>query len=124
MNEEMLLYFNKAKDCIADAQLLLSAGRTSAVVGRCYYAMFHAASAILLDKDVKRHSHQGLISAFGQIFIKPGYIDAKFHKYLIEAFDLRQESDYQPTADISEKQAGKLLERAKEFVEVCRRMCK
>ncbi len=124
MNEEMQLYFNKAQDCVKDAELLLNANRASAVVGRCYYAMFHAASAILLDKDIKRHSHQGLISAFGQIFIKPGHIDAKFHKYLIEAFDLRQESDYQPVAEISEKQAGKLLERAKEFLEVCRGMCK
>jgi len=124
LNEETQLYFNKAQDCVKDAELLLAAGRTSAVVGRCYYAMFHAASAILLDKDIKRHSHQGLISAFGQIFVKPGHIDAKYHKYFIEAFDLRQESDYQPTAEISEKQAGKLLERAKEFCEVCCRQCK
>lgn len=124
MNEEIRLYFNKAQDCIKDAELLLNAKRASAVVGRCYYAMFHAASAILLDKDVQRHSHQGIISAFGQFFVKPGIIDVKFHKYLIEAFDLRQESDYQPMADISEKQAAKLLDRAKEFVDACLNLCK
>jgi uncharacterized protein (UPF0332 family) len=107
-----------------DAELLLNAHRTSAVVGRCYYAMFHAASAMLLDKDIKRHSHQGLISAFGQFFVKPGQIDPKFHKYITEAFDLRQESDYQPLTEISDIQAGKLLERAKEFVDACRQLCK
>lgn len=124
MNEEVQLYFNKAQDCIKDAELLLNANRTSAVVGRCYYAMFHAASAILLHKDIVRHSHQGLISSFGQTFIKTGSIESKYHKYLIEAFDLRQESDYQPTADISETQAAKLLEHAKEFVNVCQNMCR
>ncbi|MBU2596179.1 MAG: hypothetical protein KJ757_01245, partial [Planctomycetes bacterium] len=49
-------------------------------VGRSYYAMFHAASALLSGKDIKRHSHQGLISAFGQFFVKPGNIEPKFHK--------------------------------------------
>jgi len=124
LNEEVQLYFNKAQDCVKDAELLLGAHRPSAVVGRCYYAMFHAASAMLLDKEIKRHSHQGLISAFGQFFVKQGLIDAKFHKYITEAFDLRQESDYQPMTEISEKQAGKLLERAKEFLDACRKLCK
>ena len=124
MNEESRLYFDKSKECIKDAQLLLDSGRTSAVVGRCYYAMFHAASAILIEKDIKRHSHQGLISAFGQVYIKTGLIDPKFHKYLIEAFDLRQESDYQPMTEISEKQAARLLERAQEFLNVCQNVCR
>jgi uncharacterized protein (UPF0332 family) len=123
LNEEVKLHLEKADDCIKDAELLLASHRSSAAVGRCYYAMFHSASAILIGKDIKRHSHQGLISAFGQFFVKPGHIEPKFHKYITEAFDLRQESDYQPMVEITEKQASKLLERAKEFVEVCRKLC-
>lgn len=124
MNEEVQLHLSKADDCIKDAELLLAAHRASAAVGRSYYAMFHAASALLSGKDIKRHSHQGLISAFGQFFVKTGCIDSKFHKYFIEAFDLRQESDYQPVAEVTELQAGKMLDRAKEFVDVCRKLCK
>jgi uncharacterized protein (UPF0332 family) len=115
VNEESRLHLERADDCIKDAELLLDGHRPSAV-GRSYYAMFHAATAALSGKDIKRHSHQGLISAFGQFFVKQGQIEPKFHRYIAEAFDLRQESDYQPVSEVTEQQAGKVLERAKEFV--------
>jgi uncharacterized protein (UPF0332 family) len=123
VNEEVRLHLERANDCIKDAELLLAAHRPSATVGRSYYAMFHAATAALLGKDIKRHSHQGLISAFGQFLVKQGKVESRFHKYIAEAFDLRQESDYQPVAEVTEQQAGKVLERAKEFVETCRKLC-
>jgi len=123
VNEETRLHLIRADDCIKDAELLIAAHRPLAAVGRSYYAMFHAVTAALLGKDIKRQSHQGLISAFGQFFVKTGLVEPKFHKYITEAFDLRQESDYQPLAEVSEQQAGKVLERAKEFVELCRKLC-
>ena len=85
--------------------------------------MFHAATAALLSKDIIRHSHHGIISSFGREFIKTGLIDPKFHKYFIEAFDLRQESDYHPLVDITSEQANKVIERAKEFLDICRIIC-
>ena len=123
MSEEVLLHIQRAEDCIKDAELLLSADRNFAAVGRGYYAMFHSATAALLHKGIKRHSHQGIISSFGREFIKTGQVESKFHKHLTEAFDLRQESDYQPTADITQEQANKVVERAKEFIEICRKLC-
>jgi uncharacterized protein (UPF0332 family) len=124
VNEEVRLHLERADDCIKDAELLLAGHRYSAVVGRVYYAMFHAATAALLRRDVKRHSHQGIISAFGQFIVKPGKVELRFHKYIAEAFDLHQESDYQPLAEITEQKANKVLERAKEFLEVCQNLCK
>jgi uncharacterized protein (UPF0332 family) len=124
VNEEVQLHLERANDCIKDAELLLDAHRPSAAVGRSYYAMFHAATAALLGKDIKRHSHQGLISAFGQFLVKEGRVEPKFHKYIAEAFNLRQESDYQPVAEVTEQQAFKVFERAKEFVETCRNLCR
>jgi len=64
--------------------------------------MFHAATAALLKRDIRRHSHKGIISAFGQFFVKSGEVEMRFHKYIAEAFDLRQESDYEPLVDITE----------------------
>ena len=123
MNEEVRLHLERADDCIKDAELLLSAHRVSAAVGRSYYAMFHAATAALLNRNIKRHSHQGLISAFGQFFVKTGQVEPRFHKYITEIFDLRQESDYQPLVELTDQQASKVLKCAKEFVEVCRTLC-
>ena len=123
MNEEVRLHLERADDCIKDAELLLSADRNYAAVGRGYYAMFHSATAALLHKGIKRHSHQGIISSFGREFIKTGQVEPKFHKYFTEAFDLRLESDYQPIVEITQGQAQKVVERAKEFIEICRKLC-
>ncbi len=123
MNEEVRLYLKKADECIKDAELLLSADRYFSTVGRGYYAMFNAATAALLTKDITRHSHQGIISSFGREYIKTGRIEPKFHKYFAEAFDLRQESDYQPLVEITHRQANNVVERAKEFVDACRKLC-
>ncbi|MGB2863376.1 MAG: HEPN domain-containing protein [Sedimentisphaerales bacterium] len=124
MNEEVRLHLERADDCIKDAELLLSADRNFAAVGRGYYAMFHSATAALLHKGIKRHSHQGIISSFGREFIKAGQVEPRFHKYFTEAFDLRMESDYQPVVEITQGQAQKVVERAKEFIETCRKLCK
>jgi hypothetical protein len=123
VTEEVHLHLQRADDCIKDAELLLSAHRQSAAAGRAYYAMFHAATAALLQRDIRRHSHQGIISAFGQFLVKAGRVELRFHKYIAEAFDLRQESDYQPLVDITERQVKTVLAWAKEFVAVCQNLC-
>lgn len=68
--------------------------------------MFHAATAALLHKGIERHSHQGIIGAFAQTFVKPRHVEARFHRYLKEAFDLRQESDYQPIVRLTDSQGN------------------
>jgi uncharacterized protein (UPF0332 family) len=85
--------------------------------------MLHAATGVLLEKGIERRSHQGVIAAFGQYLVKPGHISADFHQYFVEAFDLRQESDYEPVAAVTKEQAQEVLSRANEFVNVCLRLC-
>lgn len=68
-------------------------------------------------------SHQGIISAFGRSFAKAGVIDARFHRYLKESFDLRQETDYQPMVRLTEERAREVSDWAKEFVAGCRTLC-
>jgi len=123
VTEEVRLHLDRANGCIAEAELLLDGGRFGGAVARAYYAMFHAATAALLKRDIKRRSHQGLISTFGQFLVKPGYVESRFHKFFAEVFDLRQESDYQPIVQVTDQQADEIIKRAKEFVEVCRSLC-
>ena len=123
MNEEVRLHIENAEDCIAQAELLLAASHPGAAISRAYYAMFHGATAALLHNGIERHSHQGIISAFGQTFAKSGRVDPRFHRYLKEVFDLRQESDYQPMVRLIDEKAREVLGLAKEFVAVCRKLC-
>ncbi len=120
MNEEIRLHFERADEYISDAELLLQERRIASAVGRAYYSMFHAATAVLLNKDVQRSSHHGLISAFGQFIARPGLIDYEHFRNLQEIFDLRRESDYEPIVDITQDEAAKILEKTKAFVAACR----
>jgi uncharacterized protein (UPF0332 family) len=49
MTEETELHFQRAAECVEDSQVLLDNERPAASVGRAYYAMFHAATAVLAD---------------------------------------------------------------------------
>jgi len=121
--EEAQLHLEEADSCLAEAELLLTSSHPGGAVNRSYYAMFHAATAALLHRGIKRRSHQGIIAAFGQTFVKPGIVDARFHKYLAKAFDLRQESDYRLTVPLTNEKTQEVLGRAKEFVAACRKLC-
>jgi len=123
MKKEAQLHFERAAECTEDAELLLEKSRYASAVGRAYYAMFHAATAVLLDKEIERSSHSGIIAAFGEFLVKPNLIEQKYHQHFREIFDLRQESDYQPIVDIDSKQAEQTVERAKGFVMACRKLC-
>ena len=82
MKEELRLHFERAEECLNDSDLLLENQRFASSVGRSYYAMFHAATAILMRKDIVRKSHRAIISAFGEYLVKPGLIEYKFQVQL------------------------------------------
>jgi len=121
MTEEAQLHFERAAECVEDSRILLDNKRPAAAIARTYYAMFHAATAVLAVKGVKRTSHRGILSAFGHYLVKPGLIEQKFHIYLREAFELRQQTDYDPIVDVDIQQAKEILEQAIDFVEACRK---
>ena len=123
MTDDVRLHLERADDCIADAELLLAGSRVGAAVSRAYYAMFHAATAALLHRGITRHSHQGVIAAFGRIFPKPRHVDIRLHRYFADTFDLQQESDYLPVVRLVDEKAREVLGWAREFVTVCRKLC-
>jgi len=96
VTEEIQLRFEQAAECVEDARVLLDHNRLAAAVTRAYYAMFHAATAVLLAKGIQRSSHRGMLSAFGKHVVKTGAIDRTFFQYLRETFERRQQSDSNP----------------------------
>jgi len=122
MTEEAQLHFERAAECMEDAQILLDNERLAAAVARAYYAMFHAATAVLSVKGIKRSSHRGILSAFGEYLVKPGLLEKRLHQSLREAFELRQQTDYEPIVDINSQQARETLEQAVQFVDACKKL--
>ena len=69
MTEETQLHFERAAECVEDSQVLIDNSRPAAAVARAYYAMFHAATAILSAKGIQRKSHRGILSALENIWL-------------------------------------------------------
>lgn len=89
---------------------------------RAYYPIFHAATAVLLEKGVERSSHKGVISAFGEIFIKGDLLEKRFHEYSRGAFDARILSDYFPSPSPDGIHADEILSNAGEFIKACQNL--
>jgi uncharacterized protein (UPF0332 family) len=120
MNERVARHLSKAEEALADARILQAAGRGAGVVSRAYYAMFHAAEALLASLDLEFSSHQAVIGAFGREFAKTQVLDPKFHRYLRLAFDERQTADYDEAVELTAHQASRAVAAADELIAVAR----
>lgn len=107
----------RAAKYLKTAESLLEEGDYESSVSRTYYAMFYCAQAALLTISLSFSSHAGVISAFGEHFVKTGIFPKKMSKELNRAFEKRQISDYSHTFIISEQESSQMLANGKEFVE-------
>lgn len=118
MNEtEVKELLDKAEQSIEASELLFKDGFMDFSASRAYYAMFYTVEALLLNQNQSFSKHSAVISAFGKKFIKTGVFSQKFHKYILEAFDLRNMGDYGAMNSIDKEQANILIQNAKEFIQ-------
>lgn len=79
-----------------------------------YYAMFHAARALIYSKGYRERSHYCLIVALRTFFVAEGLLDVRFIEALQMAKTLRENADYED--EFSKEGAGDLLDKAEEFL--------
>ncbi len=106
----------RAQRYLKSAELLLKDGDSESSVSRAYYAMFYAVEAALLTTGLSFSSHKGVISAFGEHFVKTDVFPREMGRELNRAFEKRQIGDYEYTFIISEDEAEQMLQSGKEFV--------
>jgi len=115
--KEIESLIQKAKRFLKSAGMLLEDGDYESSVSRSYYAMFYAVQALLLTKALSYSSHKGVISAFGEHFVKEGIFSREMGRELNRAFEKRQIGDYEHSFVITEKEAREILENGDQFVE-------
>jgi len=108
----------KADRSLAAGERLLADGFPDFAVGRAYYAMFYAAEALLLSRNLSFSKHSAVIAAFGQHFVKTGALSPSLHQHLLDAFDLRNLGDYGAIRAVDDADARQALENAKVFCAV------
>ena len=87
--------FGRAKEELQTAELLLRNANFRSSINRSYYAIFHAARAVLALEGLDFKKHSGVISNFQMRYIKTGIFDKQLSNIIKSAFSLRTESDYE-----------------------------
>jgi len=118
MDETSAALLRKAHESIGAARLLTEGGFPAAATSRAYYAMFYAAEALLQNLGKRFASHGAVISAYGREFAATKLMDSKFHRYLLNAYQRRQQADYDALAEIASEEATEQICRAEEFLNV------
>jgi len=114
---EIGLYLERAHNALQQARDNLHLGHYDVAISRAYYAMFYAASALLSSKGISRSKHSGVHSAFGQYFVKPGLIESQYSRMLVNAFNVRLDSDYDVKLTLNKALTEDILRDARQFVE-------
>ena len=104
-----------ARERLDSAEILFLNGNYKDSIGRSYYAMFTAVRALLARDGVDYSKHAGVISYFQKEYIKTQKIDKKYSRYLSQAFQIRNNTDYSDFFIVSQSDAKEQYEKAKEF---------
>lgn len=104
-----------AKERLESAKLLLDNGQFKDSIGRSYYAMFTSVRAIIALDRQDFSKHAGVISYFQKNYIKTGVFDVKYSKYLSQAFQIRNNTDYADFFIVSATDAREQYEKAMDF---------
>lgn len=105
-----------ARQTLRAAEVLSSAGLHRHAVGRAYFAVFHAASALLANHGLRARTHEGLRSLVNEHFVKPGRLALEHARTLRQVAGDRNDADYDASATFTEDDARSDIDRARAFV--------
>ncbi|MBW4691746.1 MAG: HEPN domain-containing protein [Lyngbya sp. HA4199-MV5] len=116
MTDEQRELLLKAQQSLDAANLLLSNNYPDYATSRAYYSMFYIAEAFLEGEELSFSKHSAVIAAFGREFAKTQRVPPDFHRFLIEAQELRTTGDCGQLNAVTIDQATEQIDRAKQFL--------
>lgn len=114
--KELMKYrLEMSEERLRSAKILLDNKSYKDSIGRSYYAMFTAIRALLAMDGQDFSKHAGVIAYFQREFVKTNKFDKKFSKYISQAFQIRNNTDYADFFLVSAQDAEEQFKRAQEF---------
>lgn len=107
----------RASETLQEIEIHLENGLWNTAINRLYYACYYAATALLLQNDIKASTHSGVRQMIGLHFVKTGKISSDLGKSFTDLFDKRHASDYDDYIDIGRDDVEELLPSATGFIE-------
>lgn len=103
-----------SEDDLNTAKYLLEGDKYNASISRSYYAVFYAAKALLMEKDSKPKTHQGVSSELGKLFRED--LSPELTSKYSQIQTWREEADYSTGKDFGIEKAEEAIEFAEMFI--------
>lgn len=107
-----------ANEALRACDALLGLALRRDAMSRAYYAVFHAARALLLLEGVEVKTHGGVLRLVAERLVRAGKLEAKTNVLLVKLQAIRHESDYGFVFDIDPTDARQSFDEAKAFVDL------
>ena len=112
----------RADVCLNEARALHNASLPYGAASRAYYAVFHAARALLMSIGIEARSHKGIVSTIGEHFVRPGRISPGMGRLVSRMQRDREDADYSTGAVFTIEEASQMISDAESFLAEARRL--
>jgi uncharacterized protein (UPF0332 family) len=104
-----------AKNDLSDAKAGYKDQRYKWSTIQAYYAMFHAARALIYYRGYREKGHYCLAVALRALFVEEGQVESQFVRDFLNAMSLREAADYE--TKFSMEGAKAVIASAERFIE-------
>ena len=111
-----------AGDDLEDAKFSFSKQRYTWATIQAYYAMFHAARALLYFRGYRERSHHCVVVGIEYLFGREKLLDMKWVRALKNAMSLREDADY--ANEYSQEGAQASIDNAERFIKEAEKILK
>lgn len=112
----------RAETCLTEARSLHAASLPYGAASRAYYAVFHAARALLFSLGLEARTHKGVVSLVGEHFVRPGRLSSTMGRLVSRMQRDREDADYAIGAVFTDEEVSRMLGEAETFLTEARRL--
>ena len=110
--------YQRSRENLRDAWILLEAKSYKSSVNRSYYAIFHCLRAVTALDSFDSSKHSGIIAFFNMHYVKTGRFDKTVSKILDKAYRWREKADYKDYEEVTENTAKEQIMNAEKIMVV------
>ena len=103
-----------AEEDLAEAKDRFNCDKYKYATINAYYAIFHAARALIYSKGIRERSHYCLAVALEALFVDAGLLGRRYVRILQDTMALREDADY--GGMFSKEGASMSISNAEEFI--------
>ena len=115
-SEEIQANLERAKASLQAAKVLLASDLLDDATSRAYYGAFHAATALLLSRDLSIGRQAGVLRAISLNFVKTGSLPKAYGRDLSWLAELRQIADYGEMRHVTTEEAERAIQATEQFL--------